>query len=42
MSFTQGILDIALAYHPWIQYMWLIGITISLITGVFLLARLID
>ena len=42
VSFTQGILDIALASHPWIQYMWLIGITISLISGVFLLARLID
>jgi hypothetical protein len=42
VSFTQGILDIALAYHPWIQYVWLIGVTISLISGVFLLARLID
>jgi len=42
VSFTQGILDIALAYHPWIPYMWLFGITLSLISGVFLLARLID
>ena len=42
VSFIQGVLEIALASHPLVEIMWLVGITVTLISFVFLIARLID
>jgi hypothetical protein len=42
VSFTQGVLEIALARHSLVEIMWLVGITVTLISVVFLIARLID
>ena len=42
VSFTQGVLEIALARHSLIEIMWLVGITVTLISLVFLIARLIE
>jgi hypothetical protein len=42
VSFIQGVLEIALASHPLVEIMWLVGITVTLISVVFLIARFID
>lgn len=42
VSFTQGVLEIALARHPFIDGGWLLGLTITMISFVFLIARIID